>query len=106
MIARHAVGLVESTSSLDSAGTRNLWSEVATNAGRFLLAVVSYFFRGVLPSETWVIELTDEALDQNPGAQYPVLPGVGGCIFDNLTIQVAPSWARPKPSQESVAWRN
>lgn len=50
---------------------------------------ITCFFRGALMSISWTEKLIARALELDPGPSYESLPGVGACLFDNLTIKVA-----------------
>ena len=46
-----------------------------------------YFGRFIM-SRTWTEDLCDEAVDRDPGAQYPVQQGISAAVFDNFQMKV------------------
>lgn len=62
---------------------------VALHVHKMMVGAICYFFRGVMPSVNWVLDLTDAALERDPGSRYEAMPGVGSFVFDNLTMQVS-----------------
>ena len=55
---------------------------------RDLWHIIHNLAPGLLASYNWVNDFALEAMAHRPGPAYEVLPGVGGCMFDNYTRKV------------------
>ena len=61
----------------------------AQNIPTFFSDLLRLFFRGTIPTQHWVEQLSDVALTVNPGASYAELRGFKAALFDNLTLQIS-----------------